>query len=476
MIILSVLALAVMAEGYRLVNQSSSSVRNDMFSLMCEQNGVNDSILEIASANHLECTEVNFGMKTFEREFTEAQYKDSYNELFKKYCAKIPQLKVCYQTLMDAVSPCVGNASELLISTTKNIMNQILDFLCEDDGAIMSRFSTEGGPQCLQGKTNEIIACAVNFLKATTYKDINMTASEASNNRIYQDSLSCVLQNLETCNNSISSKVFKKIADTIHQSVSKLVLKLSKNFTTKPVLDPLNGTQNVSDRSDDDMSNKLQNLCEKNGVSFKDVQAIVVQSVACMKDSFGIKMLDRDLEEAQNSDSYAKIFKRYCPKAPLLKTCIHTLIYGVSLCFGDDAEDYRTTTKTAYDGAIDYACQHDGFRMAKFFVEGGPQCLKNISHDFKTCAENSKKSFLQGREIALSVTQIHDMANQLMNCILKSAASCEPAAVKTLVSIAEIIRNTHFHETKKKLPEKTTRSLIKASGTVVLDFNFDIFV
>lgn len=39
---------------------------------------------QIPSVKYLECMENKFGIKKFEREFREAQYNNSYEELFKK--------------------------------------------------------------------------------------------------------------------------------------------------------------------------------------------------------------------------------------------------------------------------------------------------------------------------------------------------------------------------------------------------------
>ena len=58
-------------------------------------------------------------------------------------------------------------------------------------------------------------------------------------------------------------------------------------------------------------------------------------------------------------------FTRYCAKTPELKTCIYTLLDGVSPCLDPKAQEHMTLVKNGTNQLIDFVCYKDGDRIAR---------------------------------------------------------------------------------------------------------------
>lgn len=51
-----------------------------------------------------------------------------------RYCAKTPELKSCWHTMLEGVKPCMDSTITNHIEDIKNGTSQLLDFICYKDG------------------------------------------------------------------------------------------------------------------------------------------------------------------------------------------------------------------------------------------------------------------------------------------------------------------------------------------------------
>ncbi|CAB3243065.1 unnamed protein product [Arctia plantaginis] len=238
MIVLTVLALAVVAEGYRLDSPPPSPMGVNMMKKMCLQNGANYTAVENAAVQFVNCIEVDFEVKMFESELKEAFMYHSYsafNRVFQKYCRKTPEIKACYHKLVDAVAPCFGDGKQDLATISVNMNDQILDYVCENDGYIMTKFVMEGGPQCFQEKTYDIMMCTEMSKSSVLNMEQSSSLSVTENFRVYDNLLKCILQSVETCNSSISTRIVKRVGEIVKQSILKEVNNATARVSTERV-------------------------------------------------------------------------------------------------------------------------------------------------------------------------------------------------------------------------------------------------
>lgn len=55
-----------------------------------------------------------------------------------RYCRKIPEMKTCYHKLVDVVAPCFGHEKQGLVKVANKVNDQVLDYMCENDGSIIA--------------------------------------------------------------------------------------------------------------------------------------------------------------------------------------------------------------------------------------------------------------------------------------------------------------------------------------------------
>ncbi|CAB3243053.1 unnamed protein product [Arctia plantaginis] len=218
-IIFAILAVGALAQEFTLQRLPSIELKN-MLTTQCQKNGAEDKVDEVENSGKafVECVKGLIDVDTLKREIEEARPNGALDEVFKKYCAKTPQLKSCIHNLLDGVTPCVDTEAKGHITEAKNATDLLIDFVCYKDGDRIALFIAEGGPQCFQSKVNEIKTCG------DTLKNSVSSVEEAKNLTIeqrcakYDELVTCVVGKLETCDTPTPSNMFESLAKYVRNS------------------------------------------------------------------------------------------------------------------------------------------------------------------------------------------------------------------------------------------------------------------
>ncbi|XP_047020578.1 27 kDa hemolymph protein-like [Helicoverpa zea] len=199
-IVFAFLAVAVLAEEFNLPEDKAAQLRA-MLVQQCKKNNAEDKVdqVENVGKSFVNCVKSLFDMETLKKEIEEAKPNGALDEVFKKYCAKTPELKSCIYNLLDGVSPCLDGNMRDQINSAKNGTDQFIDFICYKDGDRIALFIAEGGPQCFQSKANEIRTCAENIKEGFKSVDEVKSLTLAQKCAKFDELSSCVVNKLEGC-------------------------------------------------------------------------------------------------------------------------------------------------------------------------------------------------------------------------------------------------------------------------------------
>lgn len=88
-----------------------------------------------------ECVEAQVNVTTIQEELEVAKKTGSMDEVFAKYCKKIPDVMNCVKNVTEAFKPCLEDKEKESLKILANITESLLDFACYKDGdRIASQF------------------------------------------------------------------------------------------------------------------------------------------------------------------------------------------------------------------------------------------------------------------------------------------------------------------------------------------------
>ncbi|XP_037299602.1 27 kDa hemolymph glycoprotein [Manduca sexta] len=200
----------------------------------------------------------------------------------------------------------------------------------------------------------------------------------------------------------------------------------------------------LSDQRREQYRNMLAAQCRKMGAEdkVKDVESSVRNFVECLRGIVDPQAIKKEIEEAKPKGELDEVFKKYCAKAPVLKTCISSLLDGVRPCVDKVAIDHYGPLLNTTNQLIDFVCYKDGERIALFIAHGGSECFKNSTEDLKKCAEEMKNSFPSVEAAkAMSLPDKCGKFDDLTTCMVTSLEKCEnPTPANMAESLLKFIR------------------------------------
>lgn len=81
-----------------------------------------------------ECVEAQINVTAVQEELEVAKKTGSMDEVFAKYCKKIPDVMLCVKNVTNAVKPCLEDKEKDSLKILSNITESLLDFACFKDG------------------------------------------------------------------------------------------------------------------------------------------------------------------------------------------------------------------------------------------------------------------------------------------------------------------------------------------------------
>ncbi|XP_034824227.1 27 kDa hemolymph protein-like [Maniola hyperantus] len=198
-ILITTLAIGALAE-YQITDEQKNQYK-DMLKQYCKKNGAEDKVDEVQTSitNFADCMKAIIDADTLKKEIEEAKPKGALDEVFKKYCAKSPQLKTCIHTLMTGVTPCLDTTSRDNVGFANNATDQLIDFVCYKDGDRIALFIAEQGPECFQEKASNIRQCATSMKEGINSVDDAKKLTLNEQCAKFDELTACIVRSLEEC-------------------------------------------------------------------------------------------------------------------------------------------------------------------------------------------------------------------------------------------------------------------------------------
>ncbi|XP_038210359.1 27 kDa hemolymph protein-like [Zerene cesonia] len=193
--------MAVGVLGEFKLNDDARQKIKDTIKNTCTENGAADKIDQVEESikNFVDCFKGLFNFETLKNEIEAAKPNGALDEVFKKYCAKSPQLKTCIHTLTEGVTPCLPANIRDNLGAGKNVSDQLIDFVCYKDGDRIALFIAEGGPECFQEKSGSLRECATKAREGITGVESVKALSVDEQCAKFDALSSCIVKALEEC-------------------------------------------------------------------------------------------------------------------------------------------------------------------------------------------------------------------------------------------------------------------------------------
>ncbi|XP_014364910.2 27 kDa hemolymph protein [Papilio machaon] len=198
-VFITFMAAGVLAE-YQLTEGQRQQYK-DMLRQQCKKSGSEDKTDDVEKSikTFVECVMGLVDVNTLKREIEEAKPNGALDEVFKKYCAKTPQLKSCIHSLTAGVAPCLDQKSRDGIGSANNATDQLIDFVCYKDGDRIALFIAEGGPECFQQKATSIRQCAEKVKGSVGSIEAAQILTLSDQCGKFEELTSCIVKALEEC-------------------------------------------------------------------------------------------------------------------------------------------------------------------------------------------------------------------------------------------------------------------------------------
>jgi len=142
----------------------------------CEKNGGAEAFdkLETAGGDLAECIQSNFNITQIKEEIAIKRKTGDLDEVFEKYCGRVPVVKKCVQTAAEAAKACMEEKEKEALKLLLNVTDSLATFACHKDGDRIAMFIAEGGPECIQSRQSDLERCANETLSHRIPTDISL--------------------------------------------------------------------------------------------------------------------------------------------------------------------------------------------------------------------------------------------------------------------------------------------------------------
>jgi len=161
------------------------------------------------------CSTGLLNFTTLQDEIEAAKPTGNLDEVFAKYCRRVPTLINCAKEFYKTVKPCLSETEQDSAKLAANITQSMYDFLCYRDGDRIAMFIAEGGVECVQSKQTEIQNCAKSVFGENPQ---SFPTEKEKQCKTVQDLQTCVVNDLEKC----SEPTPANIIDALFKYVRRL--------------------------------------------------------------------------------------------------------------------------------------------------------------------------------------------------------------------------------------------------------------
>ncbi|CAG9860593.1 unnamed protein product [Phyllotreta striolata] len=180
------------------------------------------------------CIENLISIDAFKTELEVSRQSGSMDEVFNKYCKKIPKFRACIKKTYDALEPCLEEKEKNAVNFTSNIVQQLGEFACFKNGDRLAMFVAEGGADCLKSRSEGIQNCVNETIKFNPETfSANSIPNLVVDKRVCDDLVkiqTCVVKDMENCPKSTPANLIDALFKFVKKIACKDVVKRSILF------------------------------------------------------------------------------------------------------------------------------------------------------------------------------------------------------------------------------------------------------
>ncbi|XP_014274289.1 27 kDa glycoprotein [Halyomorpha halys] len=199
----------------------------------------------------------------------------------------------------------------------------------------------------------------------------------------------------------------------------------------------------------DDM---FKEKCLKAGTNESYINATTAKEAfeLCVSDLVDIKELKEEINRAKPTGDLDTVFKKYCHKTPVLRSCITDLLDGFQGCLKPEERGDVYVLQNITNSLLNFVCFKEGDRIALFIAEGGPECLNDKMEKISACV-NSTVNAAKGN-LNVSTEEMPDIVfdsekcgyfTQVQKCVVQVLEECsEPTPANIIGSLFDFVRKS----------------------------------
>lgn len=197
-----------------LKNIDATEVTGKIFDELCKRTNVSDEAtikgVKDSGKKFEDCLKKFIDVEVVKNEIEEAKPRGALDEVFKKYCDKSQELKVCINDLVTSVTPCLDEALRSRTGDITSASDQLIDFVCYKDGDRIALFIAENGPECFTSKSMGIQECGE---KAKSYVMAQGTKVPSKDQMCqhYDELSKCIVDSLVTCDTPTPANMMESL-------------------------------------------------------------------------------------------------------------------------------------------------------------------------------------------------------------------------------------------------------------------------
>ncbi|CAH1404820.1 unnamed protein product [Nezara viridula] len=202
----------------------------------------------------------------------------------------------------------------------------------------------------------------------------------------------------------------------------------------------------------DEGEDMFRDKCLKTGTNetYENATLAKQQFELCVSSLVDIKVLKEEINAAKPTGDLDIVFKKYCHKTPILKSCISDLLVGYEGCLKPEERGDVYILQNITDSLMNFVCFKEGDRIALFIAEGGPECLNDKMEKISVCV-NSTVNAAKGN-LNVTTEEIPDIVfdsekcgyfTQVQKCVVQVLEECsEPTPANIIGSLFDFVRKS----------------------------------
>ncbi|XP_035740399.1 27 kDa hemolymph protein-like isoform X3 [Vespa mandarinia] len=209
--------------------------------------------------------------------------------------------------------------------------------------------------------------------------------------------------------------------------------------------------------------NLFEQKCRKNGGpnAFQNAKHAQTEMEKCLKSLINMTELNAEMESAKPKGELDEVFKKYCRRSSILKTCVNNFTTAIEPCLEQKERENKKIILNITESLLNFICYKEGDRIALFIAAGGPDCFQSKQQEIQDCFNTTFGSYIPTANpttgamptleslpsLIFDDKECTDM-NNLQHCIVKELEKCsDPTPGNIVESIFRFIKKVTPCET-----------------------------